>query len=35
MTGWKPTRGVEEAIDDIAAFERARVEQAAAEPLEA
>jgi UDP-glucose 4-epimerase len=28
MTGWKPTRGVEDAIDDIAAFERRRVEQA-------
>ena len=23
MTGWRPTRGVEEAIDDVAAFERA------------
>jgi UDP-glucose 4-epimerase len=28
MTGWRSTRGVEEAIDDVAAFERARVEQA-------
>ncbi|MGE5280908.1 MAG: NAD-dependent epimerase/dehydratase family protein [Chloroflexota bacterium] len=24
MTGWRPTRGVEDAIDDVAAFERAR-----------
>jgi UDP-glucose 4-epimerase len=28
MTGWKSTRGVEEAIDDVAAFERARAERA-------
>lgn len=25
MTGWRATRGVEEAIDDVAAFERARL----------
>jgi UDP-glucose 4-epimerase len=25
MTGWRATRGVEEAIDDVAAFERARI----------
>ena len=24
MTGWRATRGVEEAIDDVAAFERKR-----------
>ena len=30
MTGWKPTRGVEDAIDDVAAFERMRAEPAAA-----
>lgn len=29
MTGWKPTRGVEEAIDDIVTFERRRDERAA------
>lgn len=28
MTGWRSTRGVEEAIDDVAAFERLRCEQA-------
>lgn len=28
MTGWRSTRGVEEAIDDVAAFERMRAEQA-------
>jgi UDP-glucose 4-epimerase len=28
MTGWRSTRGVEEAIDDVAAFERLRIEQA-------
>jgi nucleoside-diphosphate-sugar epimerase len=27
MTGWRSTRGVEEAIDDVAAFERLRIEQ--------
>jgi UDP-glucose 4-epimerase len=27
MTGWRSTRGVEEAIDDVAAFERQRIEQ--------
>lgn len=27
MTGWRSTRGVEEAIDDVAAFERMRAEQ--------
>ena len=27
MTGWRSTRGVEEAIDDVAAFERLRGEQ--------
>lgn len=32
MTGWKPTRGVEEAIDDLVAFERMRIEQAGADP---
>jgi UDP-glucose 4-epimerase len=26
MTGWRSTRGVEEAIDDVAAFERLRIE---------
>ncbi|HZK15191.1 MAG TPA: NAD-dependent epimerase/dehydratase family protein [Solirubrobacterales bacterium] len=30
MTGWKPKRGVEEAIDDVAAFERMRAEPVAA-----
>ena len=25
MTGWQATRGVEDAIDDVAAFERARI----------
>jgi hypothetical protein len=30
MTGWRSTRGVEEAIDDVAAFERLRIAQ---EPL--
>ena len=25
MTGWRSTRGVEDAIDDVAAFERARI----------
>ena len=30
MTGWRSTRGVEEAIDDVAAFER---ERAAADAL--
>ena len=29
MTGWKPTRGVEEAIDDVAACERLRAESGA------
>lgn len=27
MTGWRPTRGVEDAIDDVAAFERMRAER--------
>ena len=27
MTGWRSTRGVEEAIDDVAAFERLRAER--------
>jgi UDP-glucose 4-epimerase len=27
MTGWRSTRGVEDAIDDVAAFERERAEQ--------
>jgi UDP-glucose 4-epimerase len=27
MTGWRSTRGVEEAIDDVAAFERLRIER--------
>lgn len=27
MTGWRSTRGVEEAIDDVAAFEHLRIEQ--------
>jgi UDP-glucose 4-epimerase len=27
MTGWRSTRGIEEAIDDVAAFERMRVER--------
>jgi UDP-glucose 4-epimerase len=30
MTGWRPTRGVEEAIDDVAAHERLRIERAGA-----
>jgi hypothetical protein len=28
MTGWRSTLGVEEAIDDVAAFERLRAKQA-------
>lgn len=28
MTGWRSTRGVEEAIDDVAAFERLRIRRA-------
>jgi UDP-glucose 4-epimerase len=28
MTGWRPTRGVEDAIDDVAAFERLRADRA-------
>jgi hypothetical protein len=27
MTGWRSTRGVEEAIDDVASFERTRAER--------
>jgi UDP-glucose 4-epimerase len=27
MTGWRSTRGVEEAIDDVAAFERLRIKR--------
>jgi UDP-glucose 4-epimerase len=34
MTGWRSTRGVEDAIDDVAAFERARIaEPVVAEPV--
>lgn len=29
MTGWRSTRGVEDAIDDVAAFERARIAEQA------
>jgi UDP-glucose 4-epimerase len=35
MTGWRSTRGVEEAIDDVAAFERLRTEQARLADLDA
>ncbi len=34
-TGWRPTRGVEDAIDDVAAFERLRAERAQMAGLEA
>jgi UDP-glucose 4-epimerase len=33
MTGWGPSKGVEEAIDDLAAFERTRAAPAAADPI--
>ena len=31
MTGWRPHRGVEDAIDDVAAFERRRARPGAPE----